>query len=444
MARNEITACTRRSFLGGSLAAGAAAWTIIRPALVRGAGKERLRAGLVGCGGRGTEAAIDLLAADPNVELVSMGDIFEDKLRKSLANLRDPQFLMEASPKHAAEFTGQPLAELVGSISKRVKVDPEHCFSSFDAYRKVLASDIDVVLLCTPPGHRPEQFEAAVNAGKHVFAEKPIATDPVGTRRFIAAVKKAEQSKLTVVAGTQRRSHKEYIETVQKIHEGVIGDVVSLSATYLSGPVLHVDHRDPAWGDMEWQHRNWYSFVWICGDQMVEQHIHTIDFCNWVMDAHPVKVIASGGVAWRHREELYGNIYDHLTADFVYPNGAHLYSACRQYPKGCYRRVWNTVVGSKGQSDGTDLGSKGLDPYVQEHVRLVNSIRGDIPYANDGITVAESTMTCIMGREAAYSGTEITWDMIMASKQDLQPKTLDYKLAMAVPPVATPGHYEFV
>ena len=175
------------------MAAGAAAWTIIKPDLVRGAGKERLRAGLVGCGGRGTEAAIDLLTADPNVELVGLGDIFEDKLQKSLARLRDPQFLMEASPKRAAEFTGQPLAELVGSISKRVKVDPEHCFSSFDAYRKVLASDIDVVLLCTPPGHRPEQFEAAVNAGKHIFAEKPIATDPVGTRRFIAAVKKAEE-----------------------------------------------------------------------------------------------------------------------------------------------------------------------------------------------------------------------------------------------------------
>jgi predicted dehydrogenase len=446
MARNEVMACTRRSFLSGSFMAGAAAsaFTIIRPELVRGAGKERLRAGLVGCGGRGTEAAIDLLTADPNVELVSMGDIFEDKLQKSLARLRDPKFLMDASPKRAAEFTGKPLAELVDSVRNRVTVDPEHCFSGFDAYRKVLGSDIDVVLLCTPPGHRPEQFEAAVDAGKHIFTEKPVATDPVGTRRFMAAVKKAEESKLTVVAGTQRRSQRDYIETVQKIHDGVLGEVVSLSATYLSGPVLHVDHRDPAWGDMEWQHRDWYSFVWICGDQMVEQHIHTIDFCNWVMGTHPVTVTASGGVAWRPREELYGNIYDHLTADFTYPNGVHLYSACRQYPKGSYRRVWNTVVGSKGHSDGIDMGSKGLDPYVQEHVRLVNSIRGDIPYVNDGMTVAESTMTCIMGREAAYSGMEITWVMIVASKQDLQPKTLDYKLAMTVPPVAVPGHYEFV
>ena len=444
--QNEPGVYDRRSFLRRSLSAGAAAsaFTIIRPELVRGAGPERLRAGLVGCGGRGTGAAIDLLTADQTVELVAMGDIFEDKLQKSLTNLRDPNFLSGASPKHAAEFRGQPLTELVDSICKRVKVDPEHSFCGFDSYRKVLASDIDVVLLCTPPGHRPAQFEAAVEAGKHIFTEKPIATDPVGTRRFIAALKKAEQAKLTVVAGTQRRSQKDYIETVQKIHDGALGDVVSLSATYLSGPVLHVDHRDPAWGDMEWEHRDWYSFVWICGDQMVEQHIHTIDFCNWVMGAHPVKVVGSGGVAWRPREELYGNIYDHLTADFVYPDGVHLYSACRQYPRGSYHKVWNTVVGSKGQTDGLDMGTPGLDPYVQEHVRLVKSIRGEIPCVNDGMTVAESTMTCIMGREAAYSGMEITWDMIMASKQDLQPKEFDYKLAMTVPPVAVPGKYELV
>jgi len=171
MGRSELTECTRRSFIGGSLAAAASALTIIKPELVHGAGKERLRAGLVGCGGRGTGAAVDLLTADPNVELISMGDIFEDKLQKSLTNLRDPQFLMQASPKRVAEFTGQPLTELVESLRKRVKVDPEHSFNGFDAYRKVIASDVDVVLLCTPPGHRPEQFEAVVNAGKHIFTE---------------------------------------------------------------------------------------------------------------------------------------------------------------------------------------------------------------------------------------------------------------------------------
>jgi predicted dehydrogenase len=446
MALSGIPSFNRRSFLSKSLAAGAAAsaYTILRPELVRGAGKEKLRAGLVGCGGRGTGAAADLLSADPHVELVAMGDIFDDKLQASLSKLRDPKFLAEASPKNAAAFTGQPLGELVESIRKRVAVDPEHCFVGFDAYRKVIASELDVVLLCTPPGHRPAQFEAAVNGGRHIFTEKPIATDAVGTRRFLASVQKARDMKLTVVAGTNHRSQKEFIETVGKIHDGAIGDVTALSASYLSGPVLHVDHRDPAWGDMEWQHRDWYSFVWICGDQMVEQHIHTIDFCNWVMNAHPASVVASGGAAWRPREELYGNIYDHMTADYVYPNGVHMYSACRQYPKGGFRKVWNDVTGTKGHSDGTDMGSKGMDPYVQEHIKMVASIRGDAPYENNGVQVAESTMTCIMAREAAYSGEEITWDQAMASQQDLQPKAFDYKLAMEVPPLAVPGQYKFV
>jgi predicted dehydrogenase len=446
MTQNEQPNVSRRSFLSRSLAAGAAAsaFTILRPELVRGAGKEKLRAGLIGCGGRGTGAAADLLSADPHVELVAMGDIFEDKLKASLTELRDPNSLAEASPKEAAAFTGQPLAGLVESIRKRVTVDPEHCFVGFDAYQKVMASDVDLVLLCTPPGHRPAHFEAAVNAGKHIFTEKPIATDAVGTRRFLAAVQKARDAKLTVVAGTNHRSDKQYVETVAKIRDGAIGQVTALGASYLSGPVLHVDHRDPAWGDMEWQHRCWYSYVWICGDQMVEQHIHTIDFCNWVMGAHPVSVVASGGAAWRPREELYGNIYDHLTADYVYPNGVHLYSACRQYPKGGFRKVWNIVSGSKGQSDGTDMGSKGMDPYVQEHIRLVASIRGDVPYVNEGEQVAESTLTCIMAREAAYSGMEITWDQAMASQQDLQPKAFDYKMKMDAPPLPAPGQYKFV
>ena len=440
---NELT---RRSFLSkaATLGATASAFTILKPELVRGAGKERLRAGLVGCGGRGTEAAVNFLLADPHVELVAMGDIFKDKLDASLADMRDPKYLMEESPKRVADFTGKPLAELIKSLQARLKVDAEHRFIGFDAFKKVIASDIDVVLLCTPPGYRPEHFEVAINAGKHIFTEKPIATDAVGTRRFMDAVRKAEQLKLSVVAGTQRRSQKEVIETVQKIRDGAIGEVVGLGAYYLSGPVMHADKRDPKWGDMEWQHRNWYSFLWICGDQLVEQHVHMIDFCNWVMGTHPASVIASGGAAWRPREELYGNIYDHLSADFVYPNGVRMNSICRQYPKACYKKVWNTVVGAKARSDGGDMGSKGIDPYVQEHIRLVNSIRGDSPYTNDGMAVAESTMTCIMGRESAYSGLEITWDMIMASKQDLQPKAFDYKLTMKMPPVPVPGQYKFI
>jgi predicted dehydrogenase len=410
---------SRRSFLSGATA-GAATFTIVRPEQVRGAAPAKLKAGLIGVGGRGTGAVENLLTGNPNVEVVAMADIFEDHLERNLARLKQRKF------------------------ADRITVDAEHRFVGFDAYQKLVASDIDIVMLCTPPGYRPEHFEAAINAGKHVFCEKPIATDPVGVRRFMAAVKKAEEKKLTVVAGAQRRAATEYLETVRKIQEGAIGDIVALYATYLSGPVMHAKAREPKWGDMEWQHRNWYSFLWICGDQIVEQHFHNIDFMNWVMGAHPVKVVASGGVAWRPHQELYGNIFDHMSSDFVYPNGVHLSSHCRQYPQGLYRRVDDLIVGAKGRSTGTDLGTKGIDSQVQEHINMVQSILGAGPYLNHGMAVAESTLTCIMARESAYSGLEITWEMIMKSQQDLQPKAFSYDQKMEMPPLPAPGQYKFV
>jgi len=430
---------TRRGLLAGS----AAAFTIVRPELVRGAGAEKLKAGIVGCGSRGTQAVVNMLSGDPNVELVAMGDVFEDKLEGSLARLRDPKYLTN-NVKQVAEFTATNADELAKSVASRVKVDAEHRFSSFDAFKKIVASDLDIVMLCTPPGYRPQHFEAAVNARKHVFTEKPIATDPVGVRRFMAAAEKAKELKLTVVSGAQRHADNEYVETVEKIHGGAVGDIVSLTARYLSGPVMHADARDPKWGDMEWEHRNWYSFIWICGDQIVEQHFHNIDFMNWVMNAHPASVVASGGAAWRPREPLYGNIYDHMSSEFIYPNGVRLASYCRQYPRGTFYRVDDLIVGTKGRSDGKDLGAKSLNPYVAEHQKLMRSIRGDGPYVNEGMQVAEATMTAIMGRESAYSGIEITWDMIMNSKQDLQPKEFDYKLAMPEPELPVPGKYKFV
>lgn len=439
---------SRRSVLKGSASLGAAsAFTIVRPHMVRAAGKERLRAGLVGCGGRGTQAVVDMLTGDENVELVAMADVFEDKLERSLARLREPRTL----GRHAGitvDRGGQPrqvtAEDLVASIQPRIKVAPDHHFAGFEAYKRLVAADLDIVMLCTPPGYRPMHFEAAVDAGKHVFTEKPIATDPVGARRFLAAGRRAQERKLTVVSGAQRHAHGEYVETVQKIKDGAIGDIVALNSYYLSSPVFHAQARDPKWGDMEWQHRNWYSFIWLCGDQIVEQHYHNIDFMNWVMGAHPVKVVASGGAAWRPREELYGNIYDHMSSDFVYPNGVHLSSHCRQYPRELYRNVSDLVVGTKGRSNGMDLGGSGINPYVQEHVKLVRSIRGDGPYLNESQAVAEATLTCIMGRESAYSGQEITWEQVMASQLDLMPKSFGYNQKMDPAPLPVPGRYKFI
>ncbi len=410
------TMLTRRSVMA------ATAFTIVRPELVRGAGKEKLKAGLIGCGGRGTQAAMDTLTGNPNLELVAMADVFEDKLETSLKRLRDPK----------------------NAFAERVKVTPEQHFTGFDAFKKLIASDLDIVMLCTPPGYRPEHFEAAIHAGKHVFTEKPIATDPVGVRRFLAAGKLATEKKLSVVSGAQRHASKDYVETVKRIHDGEIGEIVALYSNYLSGPVFHAKGRDAKWGDMEWQHRNWYSFNWICGDQIVEQHFHNIDFMNWVMGGHPVSVVASGGVAWRTRDELYGNIYDHMASDFVYPNGVRLSSHCRQFPRGVYNKVDDLIVGSKGRSTGNNLGTRDINPYVQEHMNLVASILGTGPYKNESVAVAESTLTAIMGREAAYSGQQITWDMIMNSQQDLQPKAFGYDVKMTAPELPVPGTYKFV
>jgi len=420
---------SRRSFLT-SAAAGASAFTVIRPELVRGAGDEKLKAGLVGCGDRGTQAVENLFTGCPNVELVAMADLFQDRLDRSLAKLA---------------------AELSPELAARVKVDPDHRFTGFDAYKRVIASGVDIVMLATTPAYRPIHFEAAVEAKEHIFCEKPFGTDAVNVRRFMAAAKKSEELKLTVKSGAQRHSQAWYLEQLQRVRSGEIGDIVALNANWVGTPVLQWLHwpdqkRNPAWSDMEFQNRGWYSFLWICGDQVVEQHLHNIDVCNWFMGAHPVEVVASGGASWRPRQEEYGNIYDHLTADFVYANGVHMTSCCRQYPdKHMAQNVSERIVGTKGVVDSASQRGKRLavDPYVQEHVDMVNSILGKGPYINEAMAVAESTMTCIMGREAAYSGLKITWDMMMNSTRNLLPEAFDLKASVPVTPLPVPGQYQF-
>lgn len=425
-----MSTISRRNLLKGSGAA-ATAFQIIRPELVRGQGKEMLKYGLVGCGGRGTAAVMDLMNGTENTELVAMGDLFEDRLEGSLTNLR--------KNRDFAKF------------ETRIKVAPDKRFTGFDAYKKVINSGVDVVMLCTPPGWRPVHFEAAIEAKKHVFCEKPFGTDPVGVRRFMAAAKKSEELKLTVVSGAQRRFDQAYMDNVKKIQDGSLGEITAAYAYWVGTPVFFKQwmERQPSWGDMTWQHRQWYSFLWICGDQIVEQHLHNIDVVNWIMGTHPAKVAATGGAVWRPREELYGNIYDHISSDFVYPNGVHMSSYCRQFqpqPQGItlrtYQNVSEEIAGSKGRQILRQQGGPG---YRSEHTALASSIRGDGPYINHGMAVAESTMTCIMGRESAYSGLEITWDMIMKSEQDLMPKedAWNYDGKVEVPPLPVPGVYKF-
>ena len=261
----------------------------------------------------------------------------------------------------------------------------------------------------------------------------------------MAAAKKSEELKLTVMSGSQRRNQKEYVETVNKIKDGAIGDVVATYAYWVGTPVIQQPKgRDAKWGDMTWQNRNWYSFVLICGDQIVEQHLHNIDVINWVMGTHPVKVVATGGAVWRPRDEVHGNIYDHISADFTYGNGVQMTSYCRQFQRGLHTKIAERVVGSKGSSNCKDLGTPAANPYVQEHTEMLRSIRGEGPYVNHGMAVADSTMTCIMARESAYTGEEIAWERIMNSKLDLMPKQFGYDEKMEPSPLPVPGQYKLI
>jgi predicted dehydrogenase len=421
---------SRRSFLASSIG-GAAAFQIIRPELVRGQGNPKMRAGLIGCGGRGTQAMENILNGTDNVEIVAMADIFEDRLEGSIRTTQ----------------------ALKPELSKRFRVDAEHRFVGFDAYKKLVASDVDIVMLAANPAYRPMHFEAAVDAKKHIFCEKPMGTDATGIRRFLAAAQKSRDLKLTVKSGAQRRSQAWYLDEYKRVKDGGIGDIVHMNAYWVGTPVLNFKNnklfpnnkRDPKWGDLEWQQRNWYSFLWICGDQIVEQHLHNIDVCNWFKGAHPVEVVASGGAAWRPREEEYGNIYDHCSADFVYADGTHMSSYCRQFNDSA-QNISERIVGTKGVMDSSSLrgARNAVNPYEQEHTDMMNSILGKGPYINEAQEVAESTLTCIMGREAAYSGQKITWEMIMNSRQDLMPKNFDYKASFPVTPLPVPGVYKFV
>lgn len=383
---------------------------------------DTLRIGLVGCGGRGTGAANNCVQSAPGIELVAMGDLFEDRLTESKKQLRK-------------------------ALGDSYKVDADHEFLGFDAYQKVIDSDVDLVLFATPPHWRPQHLRAAVEAGKHTFIEKPVAVDPAGIRSVMESARMADQKGLAIVAGTQRRHDPAYIETMQRIHDGAIGDLVTAQVYWNQGG-LWVRERMPGMSDLEWQTRNWLYFTWASGDHVVEQHVHNIDVANWAFQAHPVKALATGGRQTRV-DPSYGHIFDHFMIEFEYPEGQHVTSMCRQQD-GTARRVGERIIGTQGTSDAhTQIQgenpweyevrpSEKVNPYVQEHTDLIASIREGNPL-NEGQRVAESVLTAIMGREAAYTGQEITWDQVKNATLDLGPASYDFGEEFPIPPVPVPG-----
>jgi predicted dehydrogenase len=405
------TRLTRRDFVRTTTAAVAA---MAVPALAQDA--PPIRIGLVGCGGRGTGAAHDCLTAAPGVKLVAMADMFADRLAGSRNWLK----------------------------SKGYEVADDKCFTGFDAYKRLLDCDVDLVLNATPPGFRPIHVEACVAAGKHVFMEKPIAVDPAGVRRVLAAGAKAREQGTGMLAGTQYRHAPRWMQTIAEMHGGRIGDVRAARAYYNIGTLWHRGSKKE-WTRMEQQLRNWYYYCWLSGDHIVEQHIHGIDVTNWGLKSHPVRATAVGGRQVR-TDPKFGNIYDHFCVDYEYPDGVHVMSMCRQM-KDCANHVGVYFHGTEGVASpyrGTITGAnpwrfKAKEPnmYVQEHADYLASIRAGEPL-NETEHVCESTLTAIMGREAAYTGKSIEWDALLKADLDLAPAKYEFG-DLAMRPVPMPG-----
>jgi predicted dehydrogenase len=417
---------SRRDFLKSSTVAAAAAGLGGVPA-AWAAGSDTIRVGLVGCGGRGTGAAQNVLLSSPGVKLVALGDAFQDRLDNCKAQLAQKP-----------------------AVAALVDVPPERSFVGLDAYQKVLAADVDYVILATPPGFRPEHIQATVAAGKHLFTEKPVAVDGPGIRTVLAAYEEARAKKLGVAAGTQRRHGNGYRETIQRVHDGAIGEIVSARCYWNQGGLWNKP-RQPQWSDLEWQMRNWLYFTWLSGDHIVEQHMHNLDVINWATGTHPVAALGIGGRQMRTGPE-YGHIFDHFTVDFEYPGGVHVLSMCRQMP-GCEGRVEEGLVGTLGTCNTAQDAKRYVitgknpwrfpgtpnEPYVQEHTDLISSIRAGEPI-NELRAVAESTLTAIMARMSAYTGKVVTWDQALISKESLVPPSATLAWGpMPVPPVAQPG-----
>jgi predicted dehydrogenase len=417
---------SRRKFLGNSAAIGAIG-VIGATQLIRSCSSEEkvesvedfiplktapegrpLKAGVIGCGGRGSGAAVDFLNAGSDLSIVAVGDVFQDRVDSIRKKLKD---------------------------EKNVELDDANCFVGFDAFKRVIDADVDIVILATPPYFRPEHFQACVEARKHVFMEKPLAVDPVGARAVMAASKQAEAAGLSVVTGTQRRHSWNYQNVAAQVNAGMMGDIVASNVYWNQRKLWHKD-KLTGWTEMEFMIRDWVNWTWLSGDHIVEQHIHNIDVSNWFVGDAPVEAVGMGS---RLRRPT-GDCYDNFSVDFVYDKQVHMHSMCRQI-NDCADNVSEHLRGTKGytncresiwdpegnvlyeyaapqDAEGEDTAN---DPYVQEHIDLVAAIRTGNQFVEAEET-AKSNLTAIMGREAAYTGKLVTWDEMMGSNMQLGPK----------------------
>ena len=439
---NDSLSTNRRNFLKASGTAAAAAGAISFPTVTFGKPDSRkLKIGFIGCGGRGTGAAAQALNADSNVELWAMGDVFEQNLDRSLANVSRGR-------------------------AGKINVDDKRKFVGLDAYAKVLESGVDLVILTTPPGFRPLHFKAAVEAGKHIFLEKPMATDAPGLRSVMESYKIAEKKGLAVVAGFCWRYDPPRREFFKRLLDGAIGDIQAMYATYYTSPVKPMppdSARKKEWSDIEWQVRNWYNFTWCGGDGLVEQAVHSVDKISWMFgDKPPHSCVAVGG---RQRPNNSGNIWDHIEVNYVFDGGARGFMGQRQIP-GCHGENNDYILGTKGRAQigggliitgkdaikgKTDLWTYNKDNdfwrytgpggnmYQIEHDELFASIRDGAPI-NNGARMCNATMMAIMGRMSGYTGRQVTWDQALNSKQDLFPKDQNWETGKHTPPPeAIPG-----
>ncbi len=425
---------SRRDFLNSAAAIAASTLAV---GGVHAAGNDTIKIGLIGTGGRGTGAATNALLADKNIKLTAMCDLFEDRL--------------ELSRKILLKTKG---------VSEKVAVTPETCFTGFDGYKKLLATDVNVVLLCTSPAFRPLHLQAAIAAGKHVFCEKPVAVDATGVRSVIETAKLAAQKKLSVCSGFCYRFDRAKREIVKRVHDGGIGKPLAVHGTYNTGELWHRG-SDPRWSEMEYQMRNWIYYTWLSGDHIVEQAIHNIDKARWVLkDEVPVTAIGHGGRQQR-TDRMYGHIFDHFSIVYDFPSGAKFFLCCRQM-RNCANEVFDHVLGTEGAATLNADGLMGLseheikgptpwswpgehdfgEMYQNEHNELFAAIRkGDV--LNNIESAALSTQMAIMGRMAAYTGKKLTWKQVMESKENLMPEKLEMG-SMATAPVAIPGVTKFV